>query len=224
MRQAAVQAASRDCQFWDGEFARLAAGGNGTRTPGPDHKSALQANDRGGRRSGTCRIGWDGEFESRFLQRRVRTNFQYLGCLILAISIAEAGQACPGQGRAHRRQQPDQCDGLTRLLRCREPPAARRAAVADQRHERDGDHHDDTGAEHPARRAVVHEKAEHQRPDHAADAICNCRADRQLPVACPGREMGILPPVVAGRRRARALDPSATAADRTIVRGSGCEP
>src|SRR5580692_10802737 len=35
--------------------------------------------------------------------------------------------------------------------------------------------------------------------------------------ARPGREMGVLPPATAGRRRARALDASATAADRTIV-------
>ena len=45
----------------------------------------------------------------------------------------------------------------------------------------------------------------------------DCGADRELPAARPGREMGVLPPVAAGRHRARALDASATAADRTIV-------
>ena len=47
LKQAAVQAASRDCSSGMGSSLELAAGGNGTRTPGPDHKSALQANDRG---------------------------------------------------------------------------------------------------------------------------------------------------------------------------------
>jgi hypothetical protein len=43
------------------------------------------------------------------------------------------------------------------------------------------------------------------------------RAERELPAARPRREMDVLPPVTTGRRRARAYDPSATAADRTIV-------
>jgi DNA ligase D-like protein (predicted ligase) len=40
---------------------------------------------------------------------------------------------------------------------------------------------------------------------------------RELPAARPRREMGVLPSVAAGRRRTRAYDPSAIAADRTIV-------
>src|SRR5437764_3757268 len=49
--------------------------------------------------------------------------------------------------------------------------------------------------------------------------LCDSRTDRDVSATLPGCEMGILPPLVAGRRRARARDPSTTAADRTIVRG-----
>jgi P-type Mg2+ transporter len=50
-------------------------------------------------------------------------------------------------------------------------------------------------------------------PPSSGLPLCDCGADRELPTARPGREMGVLPPVAAGRPRARALGASASAAD-----------
>ena len=47
--------------------------------------------------------------------------------------------------------------------------------------------------------------------------LCDCGANRELPAARPGREMGVLPPVAAGGSRGPAASAIPPAADRTIV-------
>ena len=97
------------------------------------------------------------------------------------------------------------------VLRTRRNPLQQPPASPPRHHLRCGGRACGCAAVHAARSVVRLRSALCRLP------LCDCRADRELSAARPGREMGVLPPVAAGRRRARALDASATAADRTIV-------